>query len=321
MTAAALVAALSALSIISFFYGLARIVSGETDAIGTRLDRYATREGLPLPKEEAQKERGESGLAGRLNRVLTRPERAQDIARELARADLKLTPSEYTLVNIASVLACFLLGAIIFRQIVLALPAGVVGFFVPRTYVKMRQRRRLNAFNDQLSDTITLLANSLRSGYSLPQSMELISRELPPPVATEFGRVVREIGLGLSLEQALANMLRRINSDDLDLVVTAINVQHEVGGNLAQILEIIGHTIRERVRIKGEIQVMTSQQRYTGYIISFLPIALAILLFMLNREYMSELFTTTCGWIMVSVGLLGIFAGFMVIRKIVQIEV
>ncbi len=119
----------------------------------------------------------------------------------------------------------------------------------------MRKRKRLNAFNDQLGDTITLLANSLRSGYSIVQSMETVANQLPDPMAGEFHRVTQEIGLGLHYEQALNNMLRRIPSDDLDLMITAINIQGKVGGNLAEILDTIGHTIRERVRIKGEIRV------------------------------------------------------------------
>jgi tight adherence protein B len=188
-------------------------------------------------------------------------------------------------------------------------------------YVKIQQRRRLNAFNDQLGDTINLLANSLRSGYSLLQSMETVARELPAPISEEFARVVREVGLGLSNEQAMNNMLRRIQSDDLDLMITAINVQHEVGGNLAEILEIIGYTIRERVRIKGEIRVLTAQGVISSYVISFLPIAMGLLLFLMNPDYIGAMFTELCGWIMVGVAVTGIVTGFIATQKIVRIEV
>jgi tight adherence protein B len=197
----------------------------------------------------------------------------------------------------------------------------VFGYFAPRLYVKRRQAQRLNAFNDQLGDAINLLANSLRSGYSLLQSLETVSREMAPPLATEFARVVQEVGLGLSIEQALANMLRRVRSDDLDMMVTAINIQHEVGGNLAEILETISFTIRERVRIKGEIRVLTAQQMLTAYIISFLPVGLGLILYAINHEYIGLLFSEPCGWIMVVVGVIIITAGYLVIRKIVAIEV
>ena len=163
--------------------------------------------------------------------------------------------------------------------------AGVASFYLPGLYVKLRQRARLSAFNARLGDTITMLANSLRSGYSLPQGMDMVAREQPSPVAEEFARVVREIGLGLSTEEALANLVRRVPSEDLDLMVTAINVQHEVGGNLAQILDAIGLTIRERVRIKGEINALTATVRFSGYVVSLMPVALTAILFIIRPEY------------------------------------
>jgi len=151
--------------------------------------------------------------------------------------------------------------------------------------------------------------------------METVARELPPPISEEFARVVREVGLGLSNEQAMNNMLRRIQSDDLDLMITAINVQHEVGGNLAEILEIIGYTIRERVRIKGEIRVLTAQGVISSYVISFLPIGMGLLLYLMNPDYINAMFTELCGWIMTGVAVTGIVTGFIATQKIVRIEV
>lgn len=287
-----------------------------------RLDRYAAREvELMEQRKKGKITEEDSTIAGRLNRVIVKKESADKIAAELARADLKLKVSEYILINIASIILFALLGQLIFRSPLLALASGVFGYFAPRLYVKRRQAQRLNAFNDQLGDAINLLANSLRSGYSLLQSLETVSREMSPPLATEFARVVQEVGLGLSIEQALANMLRRVRSDDLDMMVTAINIQHEVGGNLAEILETISFTIRERVRIKGEIRVLTAQQMLTAYIISFLPVGLGLILYAINHEYIGLLFSEPCGWIMVVVGVIIITAGYLVIRKIVAIEV
>src|SRR5690606_32429750 len=145
--------------------------------------------------------------------------------------------------------------------------------------------RRLHAFENQLSDTLNLWVNALRSGYSVLQGMEAIATELPPPISREFERVVQEVRLGLSLEQALANLVRRMPSEDLDLIVTAINIQREVGGNLAEILDIISHTIRERVRMKGEIRTLTSQGRLTGWVIGLLPLILAFLVYSINPRY------------------------------------
>jgi tight adherence protein B len=184
----------------------------------------------------------------------------------------------------------------------------------------MRTNRRRKAFVNQLGDTITMMANSLRAGYSLLQTMELVARESPSPMAEEFGRVVREVGLGVSSYEALDNLLRRVPSEDLDLLVSAIKIQHEVGGNLGQILDVIGETIRERVRIQGEIRTLTAQQSLSGYVISALPILLGLGLFLMNPEYMTQMFAWP--YVCMPIGALVLeVVGFLAMRKIVAIEV
>ncbi len=303
------------------FVGIYLYLRRGQQVIEARLEQYA-RDGTSADaKDSKSREKGPSRLTQTLDRQLADRGFAANIATQLARADLKLTVSEYLALIVISVIGCALLALLIFRIWPLAIVGGIVGIFLPSIWTKIRHRRRLNAFNNQLVDTINLLANSLRSGYSMLQSMETVAKELPPPISTEFKRVTQEIALGLSQEQAMANLLRRINSDDLDLMITAINVQHEVGGNLAEILEIIGHTIRERVRIKGEIRVLTAQGMITGYVISGLPVFLGLILFLLNREYMGAMFKEPCGWIMLGVGAVIIVSGFLIIQKIVRIEV
>jgi len=314
-----IIAAMAGLSIIVLFWGLAQATSGESDLIQIRLGRYTARE-VESPSLAREKEEKRPPIVAGLNRAIAQQSFGQRMATELARADLRLTVSEYFLFNIASMLMGFLIALLLFRNI-LAIAGGLLGFYTPRLYIRMRQRRRLIAFNNQLGDTITLLANSLRSGYSLLQSMETVAKELAPPISEEFGRAVREIGLGLSNDEALNNLLRRVNSDDLDLMITAINVHHEVGGNLAEILDTIGHTIRERVRIKGEIRTLTAGQRFSGYAIALLPFGLGAYLFIVNREYMSVLFTDQCGLAMLVAAAMGMMAGFFIIRRIVAIEV
>ena len=152
------------------------------------------------------------------------------------------------------------------------LGGGAIGLFLPRFYVKNQQSRRLVRFNEQLGDMLNLMVNGLRAGYSTMQAMEAVSKELPPPICDEFRRVVQEMQLGVPMQISLDNLLRRIPSEDLDLVVTAINVQREVGGNLAEILDTISYTIRERVRIKGEIRVLTTQVMYSGRFLAMMPV-------------------------------------------------
>ena len=171
----------------------------------------------------------------------------------------------------------FLIGLVVpsFKSPVILLIGVIIGFMAPRFWLNRRKSGRLKAFNKQLPDTVTLIANALRAGSSFLQAIELVVRESRPPISIEFGRVIREVNLGLPFEQALENMVRRVKSDDLELMATAIAIQHQVGGNLAEILDSIAYTIRERVRIKGEIRTLTAQQRLSGYVVGFLPIVFA----------------------------------------------
>jgi tight adherence protein B len=189
--------------------------------------------------------------------------------------------------------------------------------------VKRQQRLRLNRFNDQLSDMLNLMVNGLRAGYSTMQAMEAVSRELPPPISDEFHRVVQEMQIGIPMEKALDNLLRRIPSDDLDFVITAINVQREVGGNLSEILDTISFTIRERVRIKGEIRVMTAQVRTSGTVLSLIPVFLTLALWFISPEYIGSFFDRgpLCGWSAVVTVVGMIAAGYFVMMKIADIEV
>jgi tight adherence protein B len=242
------------------------------------------------------------------------------VQRDLARADLRLRVAEYYYIRVGLALG---LAAVLLllRDPISALVGAILGYFLPRLWVGRRIGSRLNAFNKQLPDTIMLLSNSLRAGSSFLQSIELVSRESPPPMGSEMGRVVREVNLGLSMEEALSNMVRRIKSDDLDLMVTAIGVQQQVGGNLAEVLDTIAFTIRERVRIKGEIRTLTAQGRYSGYLVAFLPIAIAVTLNFINPEFMQPLFTQLIGQILLVVGGIMMLIGFFAIKKITDIKV
>lgn len=313
---------LGVLATIVFIVGLLISVRGSRGAIEERLEQYT---GAPVvsverPQVEAE-DRAFKRMAEGLDKAMSKRGVGGGIALDLARADLKLTVTEYIILNVLSVIGVAALMVILFRDLPWALPGAVLGFFVPRWWVKIVQKRRLNAFNDQLSDALNLLVNGLRSGYSMLQAMEAVSKELPPPISTEFARVVQEVALGLSYEQALDNMVRRIRSDDLDLMVTAINVQHEVGGNLAEILDTISYTIRERVRIHGEIRILTSQAMLSGYVVGFLPVAITLILFLINREYIMRMFQSACGWVMVAVVVIIVSAGFFAVHKIVSIDV
>ena len=223
-------------------------------------------------------------------------------------------------------LLSFVIGTL--RNPVFLVLGALVGFWLPRFWLNRRKNQRLKAFNGRLADTITLIANALRAGSSFLQAIEMVVRESEPPISTEFGRVIREVNLGLPFEDALQNMVRRVKSDDLELMATAISVQHQVGGNLAEILDSIAFTIRERVRIKGEMRTLTAQQRLSGYVVGFLPIGLTGVLMLIAPSFMDPMFRKPpavfglpAGMLVLGFGGFMMFLGFMIIRKIVDIEV
>lgn len=266
-----------------------------------------------------------TSLANFFNRLMEGTDLFASISTNLARADIKFLPVEFIALVILSAGAGGIIGFILSSgAVIFAVITAIVGSFVPRVYVKVAQGGRLKRFDHQLSDMLNLVVNGLRAGFSTLQAMEAVSRELPEPISTEFHRVVQEMQLGLPMEDALDHLMRRINSDDLDLVVTAINIQREVGGNLAEILDTISYTIRERVRLKGQIAALTAQGRMTAWVISGLPIALVALLFLLNREYIMTLFepgNIGCGIPLMLLAAAMIVAGFFSVQKIVDIDI
>ena len=308
--------------VILLIFGIIARSMGRGPDVGDRLTQFAGR--------QDRNQAAEAKPLAKLDAAVAKGKQGSQIARDLARADLKLTVTEFIGLKILAALAGAGLGAFLGRanpsaMLISALIGAVLMSFAPNLYVGFAARRRVKKFNNQLGDTINLLANSLRSGYSFLQSMELVSRETPAPMSSEFRSVVQEVGLGLSTADALDNLLRRVPSDDLDLLITAVNIQMEVGGNLAQILETIGHTIRERVRIKGEIQVLTAQGRISAYVITFLPIALAVIITVINPDYMAPMFTfgfPPTAWCCLPVAsIIMIVIGYFIIMKIVDIEV
>jgi tight adherence protein B len=315
--------------------------SGGSAGISARLERYAAGRnevtasaGSAQPSAGIGEMLGQSVALARLNRVVEQRDFGASLARDIARADLKLKPGEFIAIWAMTIVAVpfifFTLGLVLTplqSPIALLVGAGV-GFFLPRMWLGRRRAGRLNAFNKQLPDTITLIANALRAGSSFLQAIEMVVREGQPPMTVEFGRVVREVNLGLAFDVALDNMVRRVRSDDLELMATAITIQHQVGGNLAEILDSIAFTIRERVRIKGEIRTLTAQQRMSGYLVAFMPIALVGILFVIAPKFLQPMFDNPpgilglpAGVIILSFGGFLMFIGFVLIQRIVAIEV
>lgn len=309
-----------ALVVILLVIGVVVSISSERSMVEQRLKNYLD-EGRPIVENTADR----SIITDWLNRRVEKSSFGDRIARDLARADLKLKVAEYfALFVIAAVAGALLFGLLGgFQHWASFVIGAILGLFAPRFYIKRLQGLRLRRFNEQLSDMLNLMVNGLRAGYSTMQAMEAVSKEMPQPMCDEFRRVVQEMQLGITMEAALNNLLRRIPSDDLDFVITAINVQREVGGNLSEILDIISFTIRERVRIKGEIRVLTSQVRASGTLLALIPAGLALMLWFINPEYLMSFFDNgpICGWSAVALIVFMIITGYFTMMKIADIEV
>jgi tight adherence protein B len=302
--------------------GLVMSSREERSLVQDRLGRYTEEDDIAASSSAQQKN---TAITDWVNDRVSGYSWGEGLSRELARADIKLRVGEYLAVIVIAVVGG---GAITWffggRQIMAAVIGGGIGFFLPRMYVGRQKSARLQKFDDQLSDMLNLMVNGLRAGYSTMQAMEAVSKELPSPICDEFRRVVQEMQLGISMEKALDGLVRRIPSKDLDLVVTAINVQREVGGNLAEILGTISHTIRERVRVKGEIRVLTSQAMISAKFLSLMPVIVFIALYFVNRPYIMELFkpeTRSVGIPILVTGGVMIMVGYFVMQKIATIEV
>jgi tight adherence protein B len=248
---------------------------------------------------------------------------------ELQQAGLTLSPRRFLGIQVLSGVAGLWIGRLAAGRLGweswwlwAGLIGGViVGLWVPRAVLRFLRHRRLGRFEQQFALAIESIANALESGLSLPQTLELMGRDMPSPLGVEFTRMTREMGLGLSLGEALDGMLVRVPLVDVELFVTAVHIQYRTGGNLSQILRTIAHTVRERLRIRGLIQVLTAQQRLSSYLVSLLPFVMAVVIRWLNPAYFVQLLEPGAMRLAVMIGIVAVVAGFLVLRRIADIEV
>ncbi|HEY3193885.1 MAG TPA: type II secretion system F family protein [Candidatus Dormibacteraeota bacterium] len=242
------------------------------------------------------------------------------LAEDLARAGLNLTPAEYLLIRIGSVALGALVGLLRFGISIGPIILGVVGFLIPPLVVNYLQRRRQNLFNQQLGSMLQLLSNSLKTGYAIDRALETVAAKSQPPVSTEFERVTTEITLGTSVEDALSALLLRINSPDLEFIVTAILLHIRVGGNLAEVLDNISDTLRDRLQTKRDMSVLTAQSRASATIITGLPILLALGLYVFVPGYFAPMTSTWIGYGLLGVAAFLILIGNILIRRMTALQ-
>ena len=239
---------------------------------------------------------------------------------KLKQAGLLLTGGEFIVITmIVAIMGAFFIYLISLNVNFFALT--LIGIpFLAWFWIRIKIDRRKQSFTEQLGDCLTTVANALRAGYSFQQAMDVVAREMEPPMSTEFARVTADVAMGVNLETALDQMNHRIQSSDFELVVTAVLIQREVGGNLAQILDTISETINERIRMKREINALTAQGRFSAWVLVILPFIVAAFCYVFNNEQFMMLFDEESGRMAIIVAIILEILGFFVIQKIVDIE-
>ncbi|MEX1018558.1 MAG: type II secretion system F family protein [Litorilinea sp.] len=268
---------------------------------------------------------GQSGqgarLADQMNKRINKLSFAERLDKELTAADSNMTVMEFLMTRAALAFGLFVGGWLLSGHPAGGVLLGLIGWMVPGMNLQRKKAARLKAFGDQLPDMISMITGSLRSGYGLMQAITVIEHEMPNPMAAEFGRVVRETALGYPIAAALDNLVERMQNDDLRLVVTAIHIQNEVGGSLADVLETITGTIQDRIELLGKVRALTAQGRITGMLLSGLPILVGAALMVINPEYILSMFQP--GWILALpiVAVIMIVMGNILMTKVTKIQV
>ena len=290
-------------------------LTAQQRAVEARLDA------ISAPEEQAPSQAHErADLFPTVSRLLAGWGKLEPLQLALVRAGLPVKPSEFLVLVLVGTVAITSLVWLLLHVLALTILAALVCPLLAYMIVSMLRTSRQRLMEQQLSEALVLIASSLRSGYSVLRSIQTVSQEMAPPIANEFGQVAQEVSLGLPMEDALRHLALRVPSYDVQLMVTAITIQLEVGGNLASILETLAATIRERNRIRAEIAALTAEGRLSGIILLALPVIMALLIFVLNRPYLMPLVTTTFGQALVVVGVCLQLAGALVIKRMLDMD-
>lgn len=317
----------------TFLIVLAFIIAGAFFAVLYTLVRYIKRDAIKVDERKRGLRKSTKAYDPAAERNVPEKENKSVILKQIKKltfteklgerlidADIPVKPEEFIEIWLGAVIIVPSLLFLVTTNILLSIVAIAACGFVPEIYIKSQKKKKLQRFDDQLADALLMISNCLVAGLSFQQAMENIAREMPNPISGEFGRVVKEMRYGKTLDKSLKDMMERIDSDDLMIAMNAVLIQHQVGGNLSEILETIAQTVKDRRQIKKDIKVLTSQGRVSGWIIAVLPAALCLIISIANPGYMTPMFTTFLGIAMLVVGIIMELIGIMFIQKIVNIE-
>ncbi len=294
--------------------------------VEARLKAFRQDDKLPDNEKRADALRPRQDYSGipLLSSLLAKMGSSEAVALQLERAGVPLRVGEYYMIRVISAAAFFLaplaFGFSLFNFFI-ALVLGLVGYMVPSKWLTNKRNKRTERINAQLVDMLGMVSNSIKSGYGLMQSLDFAGGQLPAPLGLELRRMLRDATLGMTSENALGAMGQRIDSKDLDLVLTAINIQRAVGGSLAEILDKVAYTMRERERIRGDIATLTSQQKLTGIVVGGLPIFMFAVFMVMSPDYMSVFLTENIGRIILLVAAGLEVLGYLAMKRIMAIEI
>ena len=258
---------------------------------------------------------------GQIRKTLKRRNKGEKIEMELKQAGILLKPEEFVMFRWISIALGAGISYLIFDHLVFLFIGALIGVIIPKFIVSRKKKQRIQSFNDNLAEMISSIISALKAGFSFPQALQNVRNESPSPVKEELEELLKEMQYGASVEEALNRMKERVPSDDLDLMIQAIVIQRQVGGNLAVVLEKIVHTIRERIKIQGQIKTLTAQGRLSGAVVGILPLGLGAMLYLINREYIMVLFSHPVGIFLIIIAGISMILGFIFIRNITSIEV
>lgn len=307
------------LAVVCIVLALAERRSG-AEALRASLARTRGGSGAPAAAPEVLRQEHFSTV-GLLNALLSRRDWSHRTAVALEQAGLHLSVGTFTLIRVV-LIAASVVGTILLTGVpLLALPAALIVALLPSGYLARARTRRARCLEQQLPEVLTLLSNAVQSGFGLMQALRYISEQVEEPLGGELRRLLRDVAVGTTVEEAFTKLAVRNPSESLGIVTTAIIIQRSAGGNLAEILDTVADTIRDRDRIQGEIRTLTTQQMYTGYLLALLPVGIAVVISLMSPGYMEPLFATPLGKALVAGAVAMDVLGFLIIRRILAIEV
>lgn len=317
-----LVSLISTLFILLILIFLLEYRSRNRQALARRMRYYAGgMETQEKPKERKSLSERFMGLIRSGGKLLSNIRHARGLDFKMQQAGIPLLGTEFLILIAISMAVAFVVSSFVARKLYVGLFAALGVAMAEWVYVLIRIDRREAAFTNQLGDCLTMVANAMRAGFSFLQAMDLISKEMEPPISDEFKHVMRDINLGASVEHALDDMDKRVNSPDFSLVVTAVLIQQQVGGDLAHILDTISETIQDRIRMRREVKTLTAQGRMSGWVLVALPVITGFLISATSPGYMEPLFNEKIGQIAIVIAIVMDIIGYIVIQRIVDIDV